>query len=165
VAVKLILRENVDHLGVQGEIVAVAPGYARNFLLPKGLALMATPGNLKMLEHKRQIWAEREMKEVDAAKALGERLSALELSIEKKAGEKQTLFGSVTNGDVAQLLANQGIELDRRQILLKDPIKSLGSHEVSIKLHSRVTAQVRVQVVPESADEARADPPAEQAAE
>ncbi len=147
--VKLILRESVDHLGSPGEIVSVAPGYARNYLLPKGLAFEATPGNLKMLERKRKVWEARSMQEVEQVRQLAARLSALDLTIEKKAGGSRTLFGSVTNVEIAALLAKQGFELDRRQIVLKAPIKSLGNFEISIKLHPKVTGQIQLQVLPE----------------
>ena len=147
--VKLILRESVDHLGSPGEIVSVAPGYARNYLLPKGLAFEATPGNLKMLERKRKVWEARTMQEVEQVRQLAARLAALDLTIEKKAGGSRTLFGSVTNVEIAALLAKQGFEVDRRQIVLKAPIKSVGNFEISIKLHPKVTGQIQLQVVPE----------------
>jgi large subunit ribosomal protein L9 len=149
VPVKLILRESVDHLGSPGEIVSVAPGYARNYLLPKGLAFEATPGNLKMLQRKRTVWEARSMQEVEQAQQLAGRLGALDLKIEKKAGESRTLFGSVTNVEIAAMIAEQGIEIDRRQIVLKNPIKTIGSFEVAVKIHAKVTGQVRLQVLPE----------------
>jgi large subunit ribosomal protein L9 len=151
--VKIILREHVDHLGERGDVVSVAAGYARNYLLPKGLALQATPGNLKQIELRRRAWAAGESREVTAAEELAGRLREVELSVSKKAGESGTLYGSVTSGEVAELLAAQGIEVDRRRIVLDEPIKTLGSFEVGIKLHRRVAGQVRIQVIPEEAVE------------
>ena len=107
--VKVILREHVDHLGDRGEIVSVAPGYARNFLLPKGLAFEATPGNLKQIEHQRKVWSARDAHEVSEAEALAARLAEVELKATKKAGESGTLYGSVTNAEIAELLAKQGL--------------------------------------------------------
>ncbi len=148
---KVILREHVDHLGDRGQIVNVANGYARNFLLPKELAYEATPGNLKQLETQRRAWAGREGREVEVAEQLAARLAAIELRVTKKAGESGTLYGSVTNVEVAALLAVEGIEIDRRRISL-DPVKALGSHEVSVRLHPKVTGKVKLEVVPEETE-------------
>lgn len=150
---KVVLREHVDHLGDRGQIVSVARGYARNYLLPKGLALEATPGNLQMLEHQRRVWVAREAKEAVEARRVAERLSAMQLSITKKAGESGTLYGSVTSSEIAALLASKGVEVDRRRIALVEPIRVLGTHEVPVKLHREVTAHVKLEVV---AEEARA---------
>jgi large subunit ribosomal protein L9 len=147
--VKVILRENVDHLGERGEIVSVAAGYARNFLLPKGLAFEATPGNLKQIEIQRRVWDAREAREVGEAEALAERIATTELMISKKAGESGTLYGSVTSGDIAELLSEKGIEVERKRIVLTEPIKSLGSHEILIKIHSKVDGKAQVVVVAE----------------
>ena len=148
-AVKLILREHVEHLGERGKIVSVAPGYARNYLLPKGLAYKATPGNLKMIEHQRRLWATRDVQETSAAEKLAARIGEIELSVSKKAGESGTLYGSVTKAEIAELLAGQGIELDRRKIVVDEAIKAVGSYEIPIKLHHQVTARLKLRVVPE----------------
>lgn len=148
---KLILREHVDHLGERGEIVNVARGYARNFLLPKGLALEATPGNLKQIDTQRKVWAARDTKEVTDAEALAQRLAGVVLTTQRKAGESGTLYGSVTNADLAALLAAHGIEIDRRRIVLDEPIKTVGEFEVRVRLHPKVGGSVRLNVVAESA--------------
>lgn len=149
---KLILQEQVIHLGEPGDIVSVAPGYARNYLLPKGLACEMTPANLKQLEHKRKVWAAKQAQDVASAEALAERLGELELSVARKAGETGTLYGAVTNADAAELLAAQGIEIDRRQIVIRDPIKALGEFEIAVKLHHKVSARIRLEVVAEAED-------------
>jgi large subunit ribosomal protein L9 len=147
--VKVILREHVDQLGEQGEIVTVAAGYARNYLLPKGLAYEATPGNLKQIELQRRVWDARESREVGEAEALAERIATTELVISKKAGESGTLYGSVTSGDIADLLSAKGIEVERKRIVLTEPIKSLGEHEIQIKIHRKVDGKAQLVVVAE----------------
>lgn len=147
---KVVLRQDVDNLGERGEVVNVAPGYARNYLLPKGLALQATPGNLKMIEMKRKVWAAREAKEIEDAQAFAGRLSGVELTVSKKAGESETLYGSVTTSEIADLLQEKGIEVDRRKIVVDDPIKSLGEFKVHIKLHKQVIGEIKLVVVAES---------------
>jgi large subunit ribosomal protein L9 len=144
--VKLILREHVDHLGERGKLVEVADGYARNYLLPKGLAVLATPGNQKQLEHQRRVWVARDAHEVSDAEALAARIAGLVLGVRRKAGESGTLYGSVTNADVAEALLVHGIRVDRRKLVLPVPIKTIGEHEVGLRLHPRVLAKVRVQV-------------------
>jgi large subunit ribosomal protein L9 len=139
----------VDHLGQRGQVVNVAAGYARNFLLPKRLALLATPGNLRTLEHRRRVWAAKEAHEADEARALAGQLAQIGLTVAKKAGEGGTLYGSVTTTEIATLLAEKGVVVDRRRIVLEEPIKSLGSHEVSIRLHRDVRGAVKVEVVAE----------------
>ena len=151
--VKIILRDHVEHLGDRGDIVAVAPGYARNYLLPKGLALVATPGNLKQIQMRRSAWAASEAREVSEAEQAAARISAVELSIAKKAGESGTLYGSVTNVEIAELLAARGIEVDRRKIVLAEPIKAIGEFEITIKVHRKVNARIKLQVTPEEAVE------------
>ena len=162
---KLILREPVEHLGAPGEIVSVAPGYARNYLLPKGLALEATPGNLKTLQGKRKVWAARELVEVERAQQLADRIAALQLSVTKKSGASRTLFGSVTTTEIAELLAEQGIEIDRRRISAKPPIKTLGLFEIPVKLHRKVVGQVKVEVLPENPSVVAAAAPAAEPAD
>ncbi len=147
---KVVLRENVEHLGERGQVVVVALGYARNYLLPKGLAMEATPGNLRALELEKRAWAAKELKELEEARAYAARLEEVRLVITKKAGESDTLYGSVTASEIAELLAAKGFEVDRRKILLDEPIKSLGTYSVPLKVHRQLTAQVAVQVVAES---------------
>jgi large subunit ribosomal protein L9 len=143
---EVILRDHVEHLGQRGEIVRVADGYARNYLLPRKLALPATDANRKWVERERKLAEVREGEERGAAEAIAARLNALELTISRKTGENDQLYGSVTNGDIAELLAAKGFEIDRRKILLPDPIKTLGENTVPVKLHRDVTAQVKVTV-------------------
>jgi len=151
--VKLILRENVEHLGDRGETVTVAAGYARNYLLPKGLAYRATPGNIKQLEDQRRVWVARDAHEMEEAQALAEKVSAIKLSISKKAGESGTLYGSVTNGDIAELLNEQGFKFDRKRIILAEPIKALGEHEIRVKIHKQVEGKLQLEVVAEAETE------------
>jgi large subunit ribosomal protein L9 len=146
---KVILREHVEHLGDRGEIVSVATGYARNFLLPKKLALEATEGNLKTLEQRRKVWAEHDAQDLKEAEELAARLAQIELSSIKKAGDAGTLYGSVTNAEIAEMLATKGIELDRKRILLDEPIKAVGSYEIRIKVHPKVEGQIKLEVVAE----------------
>ena len=150
---KIILREHVDHLGERGEIVTVAPGYARNFLLPKGLAYLATPGNIKQIEHQRRVWAARDMKDQQDAEALASRLGSLDLSVTHKAGESGTLYGAVTPIEIAALLAEKGIEIDRRKLDLSEPIKATGEYEIRIRLHPKVIGTVTLNVVAEGQTE------------
>ena len=146
---EVILRDHVENLGKRGEIVKVADGYARNFLLPRKLALPATDANRKWVERERKIAEARDLQERGAAEVIAARLNALELTISRKTGENDQLYGSVTNGDIAELLAAKGFDVDRRKILLPDPIKALGENTVPVKLHRDVTANVRVTVAKE----------------
>ncbi len=143
---EVILRDHVEHLGRRGEIVKVADGYARNYLLPRKLALPATDANRKWVERERKLAEVRDSEERGAAEAVAARLNALELTINRKVGENDQLYGSVTNADIAELLAQKGFEIDRRKILLPDPIKALGENTVPVKLHRDVTAQLKVVV-------------------
>jgi large subunit ribosomal protein L9 len=143
---EVILRDHVENLGKRGETVKVADGYARNYLLPRKLALPATDANRKWVERERKIAETRDSEEKGAAEAVAARLNALELTIRRKTGENDQLYGSVTNADIAESLAAKGFEIDRRKILLPDPIKALGESTVPVKLHRDVTAQVRVTV-------------------
>ena len=146
---KIILREHVEHLGDRGDEVNVAPGYARNFLLPKGLAYRAGEGSAKQIEDQRRAWATREERSEKGAQAFAAQLAALELSVRRRAGDGGTLYGSVTNGDIAELLAEAGHTVERRKIQLKEPIKSLGDFDLAIKLHRNVTASVNLAVLTE----------------
>jgi large subunit ribosomal protein L9 len=143
---EVILRDHVEHLGRRGEIVKVADGYARNYLLPRKLALPATDANRKWVERERKLAEARDVEERGAAAAIASRLNALELQINRRVGENDQLYGSVTNADIAELLTSKGFEIDRRKILLPDPIKTLGSNTVPVKLHREVTAQLKVSV-------------------
>ena len=146
---KVILRDHVTNLGERGEIVNVARGYARNYLVPKGLAFEATPGNIRTIELQKKVWEAREVKVVEEAQAFADRLSAVELSVTKKAGESETLYGSVTNAEIADLLSAKGIEIDRRKIHLEEPIKSVGEYTIPVKIHPKVTAEIKLKVAPE----------------
>jgi large subunit ribosomal protein L9 len=143
---EVILRDHVEHLGRRGEIVKVADGYARNYLLPRKLALPATDANRKWVERERKQAEARDLEERGGAEAIAARLNALELTITRKVGENDQLYGSVTNADIAALLGEKGFEIDRRKILLPDPIKALGENTVPVKLHRDVTAQLKVVV-------------------
>jgi large subunit ribosomal protein L9 len=144
--VRIILREDVPNLGRAGEVVNVRPGYARNFLLPTGKAIVATTARVNELEHHRRIIAERVAKELKDMGALRDRLEQLRLRIEAQVGEEGRLFGSVTSAQIAEELARQGIEVDRRKIELADPIKEAGEHRVPVRLHREVVANVTVEV-------------------
>ncbi|MCI0567698.1 MAG: 50S ribosomal protein L9 [Acidobacteria bacterium] len=146
---RIVLRENVEKLGRRGEVLKVADGYARNFLLPKKLAFEATGANLKRIAQEHRVREVQEARDKQDAQALSARMSQLSLTAVRKVGENEMLYGSVTNGDVAELLEKEGFTIDKRKILLDDPIKSLGIYEVSIKLHPEVTANVKVWVVKE----------------
>jgi large subunit ribosomal protein L9 len=143
---QIILQEDVDKLGNRGELVEVAEGYARNFLLPRKLGLEATAGNLKRLERMRAHFAKKEATEKDAAQKQGEQLAAVSLEFTRKAGENDQLFGSVTSLDVAEALAGKGFEIDRKKIALAEPIKVMGEYEVPVKLHREVIVNVKVAV-------------------
>ena len=148
--VKLILREDVQGLGHAGDVVDVKPGYARNFLVPEGKAVLASAGKLRVVEHlKRQI-AEKVAKELADHRALKDRIEKLgEIAVPAKAGEEGKLFGSVTVVQLAELLAARGVEIDRRRIDLPEPIKTVGDHAVTVRLHREVNATLRLKVVPE----------------
>ena len=145
----VILREHVDHLGNRGEIVKVADGYARNYLLPRKLALLATDGNKKQVEREREKFETKEAEEKKVAEGLAARVNAMEISIARKVGENEVLFGSVTTGDIAAALSAKGFDVDRRKLQLKDPIKKLGDFEIPIKLQRDVTATIKLKVVAE----------------
>jgi large subunit ribosomal protein L9 len=149
---EVILREHVDNLGRRGEIVKVADGYARNYLLPRKLALLATEGNKKQVERERAKFEVKELEEQKVAQAVAERMATVEIEIGRKVGETEALYGSVTSSDVADALAAKGFELDRRKIQLPDAIKRLGEYTVPVKLHRDVTVQLKVRVVAEGAD-------------
>jgi len=146
---EVILREDIDKLGNRGEVVKVAAGYARNFLLPKRLAVAATDSNRKIVEQERQAHLRKEVKLASEAQDLAKLIGALSVNIARKAGENDQLFGSVTANDVADALAQQNYTIDRRKIQLDDPIRTLGEHKVPVRLHREVTAEVTVNVTRE----------------
>jgi large subunit ribosomal protein L9 len=146
---EVILREHVDNLGRRGEIVKVAPGYARNYLLPRKLALAVTEANKRQIERERHIAEAQEAQEKSQAETLAQRLTQVEIEIARRVGENQTLYGSVTSADIAHALQTKGFEIDKRRIQLPDPLKALGEVTVPVKIHRDVTAQVRVKVVPD----------------
>ena len=149
---EIILRDHVENLGRRGEIVNVAPGYARNYLLPQKLALPVTETNRRQVERERARADAIEAKERSAAEAVAGRLRGLECTIARRVGETGTLYGSVTAADIAEAFEGREVEINRKQILLHDPIKELGAFNVAIKLHHEVTAEVLVNVVAEGSE-------------
>jgi large subunit ribosomal protein L9 len=147
--VRVILLNDQRHLGKRGQVVDVKPGYARNFLLPQGLALEATNPNIKYFEQQRSKIDARHAQEKAAAEAIAAQLASLHVTIAKRVGETQTLYGSVTAGDVADALEKKGVAVDRRRLDLEGGIKTLGDHPVRIELHPEVVAEVTVTVVAE----------------
>jgi large subunit ribosomal protein L9 len=147
---EVILREHVEHLGRRGDVVKVADGYARNYLLPRKLALTVTEGNRKQIERERQNAEKREADERVAAEAMAARFVGLEIAIARRVGETEALYGSVTSADIAEALAAKGFEVDRRRVQLAEPIKQLGEFDVPVRLHRDVTATVKVVVTREA---------------
>ena len=147
---KVILREDVDKLGARGDLVKVTSGYARNFLLPKRLAVAATDANKKIVEQERQAHLRKEAKLADEAGDLAKLMASVTVTISQKAGENDQLFGSVTSKDIAEALEKQGYTIERRKIALDEPIKSLGEFKVPLRLHRDVTAEITLNVVKES---------------
>ncbi len=146
---EVILREHVDNLGRRGDVVKVAAGYARNYLLPRKLALPVTDANKKQIERERKNAEVRELEEKTQAEAFAKRLAETDISIGRRVGENDTLYGSVTSADIAHALTAKGFEIDKRKITLAEPLKALGEFTVPVKIHREVTAQVRVNVVKE----------------
>jgi large subunit ribosomal protein L9 len=147
---KLILREEVESLGKGGEVVEVKPGYGRNFLLPRGLAVLANPKNVRELDHQKSVASAKAAKLKASAQAVARRLAETPVTLKRKVGEQDKLYGSVTALDVAEALAARGLQLDRRSIDLVDPIKTLGDFEVPVKLHSEVVGKAKVKVEAET---------------
>jgi len=143
---ELLLKEDVDNLGARGDLVKVKPGYGRNYLLPRGLAIQATPGNKKRIELQRKTILKKEAAERDTATQQADLLKEVTLEFARKVGEHGILYGSVTSMDIAEALAAKGYEIDRRRVLLKEPIKEPGEFEAPIKLHREVTTNVKVVV-------------------
>lgn len=150
-SVQVLLREDIDHLGRRGEIVRVRAGYARNFLLPRGLAMIATPGNMKAVEQERAALARREVKERTVAQSLAEKLAGVSLEFERKASEQGVFYGSVTVHDIAQALAERGFDVERRHIRLDAPIKQPGHYTASVKLYRDVHVEIPLTVKAEGA--------------
>jgi large subunit ribosomal protein L9 len=148
---EVILREHVDNLGRRGDVVKVAAGYARNYLLPQRLALPVTEASRRQIEREREKAEARDAEEKAGAEAMAKRMAELDISIPRRVGENQTMYGSVTSADVAQALASKGFEVEKRKIQLPDAIKSIGEHTVPVKIHRDVTAEVKVKVVAEGA--------------
>lgn len=143
---QIILQEDVEKLGTRGQLVEVAEGYARNFLLPRKLALEANSGNLKRLEKMRAAFAKKEATEQEAAATLAGLLANVSVELARKAGENDQLFGSVTSADISEALAAKGYNVDKRKIALADPIKLVGEFDVPVKLHREVSATIKVVV-------------------
>ncbi len=143
---KVILKENMDNLGHIGDIVKVAPGYARNYLIPKGFAIEATTKNAKALEHAKRQLEYKKNKVLEQAKQLAARIEGLALNLVHQAGEEGKLFGSVTNMELAEQLKAQGVEIDRKKIALAEPIKQVGEFTVAVKIHPEVTASLKVTI-------------------
>ncbi len=146
---KILLREDIDNLGGRGEIVKVKAGYARNFLLPQGIATLASKGNVKQIELERSALLKKAATEKSTADAQAEQMKDIALTFERKAGEDGTLFGSVTTMDIAGALKAKGYEIDRRKINLRDTIKETGDYTVNLKLHREVTLEIPVTVTAE----------------
>jgi large subunit ribosomal protein L9 len=147
---EVILREHVDNVGRRGEVVKVADGYARNYLLPRKLALLVTDGNRTQIEREREKFDAKESEERKVAEAIAERLTGVEIEIGRKVGETQALYGSVTSGDIAEALNGRGFEIDRRKLQLGEPIKKLGEYDVPVKLTRDVIAHIKVRVIAEN---------------
>jgi len=146
---KVILKQDVEKLGKAGEVVNVAAGYGRNYLIPKRLAAEATPGNIKAAETEKLSQARRDHREKESAALLAREIAKLTVTIRKKSGAEGSLYGSVTALDIAEFLSNRRIEIDKRKIQLEEPIKTIGEYEVPIRLHREVTVPVKVIVEPE----------------
>ena len=143
---KIILKEDVSNLGFIGDIVTVADGYARNYLFPKDFAAIANPRNIKVFEHEKRLIVEKIKKQKTSADDLAAKLTALNITLKAKSGEEGKLFGSITNKDIAEFLAASGIVLDKRKIILENPIKRTGEHALKIKIHPEVSVELKVHI-------------------
>jgi large subunit ribosomal protein L9 len=146
---KVILIEDVEKLGVQGQIVDVKPGFARNYLIPKGLAWLYNNSNLKKLEHQKKLWEVKNIKEKEKAQSLKEKIESMEIKIPAKVGEENLLYGSITTSQIAKALEDKGILIDKRKIMMDEPIKRAGYHDIKLKLHRDVEATLKIEVVSE----------------
>ncbi|MDR0843378.1 MAG: 50S ribosomal protein L9 [Acidobacteriota bacterium] len=151
---KVILKQDIEKLGKIGDIVKIAPGYGRNYLIPKKFAVLATPGNVKTVEIERLALAKRDQRDKDAASLLAQELVKITVSVKRKTGEEGALYGSVTALDIAEFLAARQIEIDKRKIQLDEPIKAIGEFQVPIRLHREVTVPIKVVVESEASAEA-----------
>lgn len=157
---KVILTDEIRNLGTRGDVVTVKDGYARNYLIPKNLAREATPGNMKAIEQERKKWALLSQQEKDVAQKAANSVQGVKVTIQKRVGEHGNLFGSVTANDIADALVAKGIEVDKRRIELAHPIKTLGTHDVDVRLHREVWAHIQVEVVPVGTESVEAAPAA-----
>jgi large subunit ribosomal protein L9 len=148
---EVILREHVEHLGNRGDVVKVAAGYARNYLLPRKLALAVTDNNKRQIDREKKVAEARDAEEKSQAEGIAQRLGQLDIEIARRVGEHDTLYGSVTSQDIAQALKDKGFDIDKRKIALVDPLKALGETTVPVKIHRDVTVPLRVKVVPQTA--------------
>lgn len=146
-AIRVVLQSDVNSLGTSGEVVKVRPGYARNFLIPRGLALPATAGNLSRIEDLKRAAATRSAKELAEAQELAKKIESVSVKISRAVGEENKMYGSVTAKDIAEAYAAQGVNLDRKKIALDEPIKQLGPSEVTVRVHPNVSARLKVEVV------------------
>lgn len=146
---KIVLKDDVKNIGKMGQIIDVADGYARNYLVPRGLAIEANTKNIKALEHEKRIIEKKAKKIKNSAQELSNKISAMTFTIKAKAGDEGKLFGSVTTMDIAELLQKEGIEIDKKKISLDEPIKRLGSYSVNVKIHSEISTQLKVEVIQE----------------
>ncbi len=153
---KVILREDVDNLGKGGELVEVRPGYGRNFLIPRGLAVLANAKNVRELDHQKKVAEAKAAKLKQSAEAVAKRLAETPVTLKRKVGEQDKLYGSVTALDVVEALAARGLQIDRRSIDLAEPLKTVGDHEVPVKLHREVVGKVKVKIEAEAEAEAKA---------
>jgi large subunit ribosomal protein L9 len=162
---EVILREHVDNLGRRGDVVKVADGYARNFLLPRKLALLVNDQNRRQIERERKVADARELQERQDAEAMAIKLGAVEIVLARRVGEHETLYGSVTSADIADALAEKHFDIDKRKIVLAEPLKQVGEFEVPVRIHHDVPAHVTVKVVPlgtgQPSAAAAPDPPAQ----
>ncbi len=148
---RVILRQDVPRLGKAGDVVSVAGGYARHYLIPKGLAVLATEGNIKHFESLKKIWKRKAEKEKVTAEKIASSIAGLVLTLKAPAGEGGKLHGAITGGDIAEALSQKGIKVDHHQVIVEEPIRSLGTYTVKIKLHPEISADLTVEVVPEKA--------------
>ena len=151
---EVILRQHIDNLGQRGDVVKVADGYARNYLLPRKLALPATEGNRRHVERERRKMELREAEDKSLAEAMATRIASIDITIARRVGDTEQLYGSVTSADIAEYLKGHGFEIDRRRLILPEPIKAIGDHPVPLKLHREVTVPLTVHVVKEGAPQA-----------
>jgi large subunit ribosomal protein L9 len=151
---KVILIDEIHGLGSRGDVVQVKDGYARNYLFPKNLAREATAGNMKAIEQERKKWAALAAQEKTAAQKVADSVNGMKLEVRKRVGESGTLFGSVTASDIADALHSKGLDVEKRRVELAHPIKTLGLHDVEVRLHREVTAKIQVEVLPLEASQA-----------